>query len=150
MDSEKVNQTKDATASESASEQKQETEDKSTESEADPTKKSAEEPKKDPTPPRQTIFDKYEAKRDEIDKRMEEKYPKVFNGVMYFREVWAETFPNQEKQLKSRMAIRKKLAKEQREAEEREKNMTPEELEEHEKSIPEWKKGALQVTDQGV
>jgi len=41
------------------------------------------------------------------------------------------------------MDQRKKLAKMQRELEEKEKEMTPEEIEEMEKNIPEWKRNAL-------
>lgn len=46
-----------------------------------------------------------------------------------------------------RRKMRMELAKMQREAEEKEKDMTPEELEAMEESIPEWKRGALAVTD---
>ena len=42
------------------------------------------------------------------------------------------------------------MAKQQRELDEREEKMTPEELEEYEKSIPDWKRGALTVTEQEV
>ena len=46
--------------------------------------------------------------------------------------------------------MRKQLAKAQREEEERMKALTAEEIEEMEKSIPEWKKNALVVTDAEV
>lgn len=42
------------------------------------------------------------------------------------------------------------MAKEAREHEEKMQSMTPEELEEYEKSIPEWKRQALVVTDNEV
>ena len=64
-----------------------------------------------------------------------------------FAEVWEETFPNPDAKMAKRMKMRKEMAKLQREAEEKEKDMTPEELEAMEESIPEWKRGALQVTD---
>jgi len=78
------------------------------------------------------------------------KYPKLGSKLDYFKEVWAETFPNSDVHLNNKMARRKQLARMQREAEEREKEMTPEELEEYEKSIPEWKKGALVATGETV
>lgn len=48
------------------------------------------------------------------------------------------------------MDERRKRVKMVKEAEERMASMTPEELEEYEKSIPEWKRGALTITDDGT
>jgi len=48
------------------------------------------------------------------------------------------------------MEHRKKMAKMQREAEELEKEMTQEEIDAMEESIPEWKRNALTVTDSEV
>lgn len=61
--------------------------------------------------------------------------------------MWAETFPNSERDAKRRAEQRKKNAKAIREEEERLAKMTPEEIEEMEKSIPEWKRNALVVAD---
>ena len=61
----------------------------------------------------------------------------------YLGEVWDETFPNTEKMMAKKRAKRKELAKIQREEQERIEAMTPEELEEFENSIPDWKKNAL-------
>jgi len=47
------------------------------------------------------------------------------------------------------MERRKKLAKQQREMEAKQEEMTPEEIEAMEASVPEWKRGALVVTDEG-
>ena len=59
--------------------------------------------------------------------------------------MWDETFPNVEKAKKVRRKQRQENAKYQREEQEKIQKMSPEELEEYEKSIPEWKKGALVV-----
>ena len=68
-------------------------------------------------------------------------------GVSYFREVWAETFPDHSQNLGARMERRRQLAKMHREEEERLAAMTPEEIEEMEKSVPEWKRNALVTTE---
>jgi predicted RNA-binding protein with PUA domain len=64
--------------------------------------------------------------------------------------VWAETFPDPDKKMAERMKQRRKIAKEQRELEEKQENMTPEEIEEMEKNIPEWKRNALVMTGEEV
>lgn len=61
--------------------------------------------------------------------------------------MWAETFPNAERDMKRRQEQRKKNARIARETQEKLKDMTPEELEEMERNTPEWKRGALVVTD---
>ena len=48
------------------------------------------------------------------------------------------------------MKARKKAAKQQRELEEKQEQMTPEEIEEMEKSIPEWKRNAIVMTGEEV
>lgn len=68
----------------------------------------------------------------------------------YFKEVWAETFPDPDRAVADRMAHRRKMAKMQKEAEALEESMTPEELEAQEAATPEWKRGALVVTDEVV
>lgn len=80
---------------------------------------------------------------------MEKKYPKLASGWAYFKEVWDETFPDPDKQMRKRMEMRREIAKQQREHEEKLAKMTPEEIEELEKAIPEWKRTAMVVTDQG-
>lgn len=67
-----------------------------------------------------------------------------------FKDVWAETFPDPEKKMQDRMKQRKMAAKMAREAEEKQAQMTPEELEEYEKSIPEWKRNAIVLTGDEV
>jgi hypothetical protein len=39
------------------------------------------------------------------------KYPKMASKLSYFKEVWAETFPNPERAVADRMAQRRKVAK---------------------------------------
>ena len=63
--------------------------------------------------------------------------------MSYFKEVWAETFPDSHTSISSKRDQRKKIAKMQRELQEQEDSMTPEEREAAEAQIPEWKRGAL-------
>ena len=67
-----------------------------------------------------------------------------------FVEVWHETFPNQKSEARNKMEERKKRTKMVREMEEKQASMTPEELEAYEQSIPEWKRGALTITEESL
>lgn len=81
---------------------------------------------------------------------IKEKWPKSAKAAAYFKEVWDETFPDPDKVASNKFEKRRQMAKEAREQEEKMAAMTPEELEEYEKSIPEWKRSALVVTDDKV
>jgi hypothetical protein len=97
-----------------------------------------------------TVFDKYEAKKEAFEENLETKNPKLFGYYSKLKDVWAETFPDPDKKMAERMKARKKAAKQQRELEEKQEKMTPEEIEEMEKSIPEWKRNALVMTGEEV
>lgn len=58
------------------------------------------------------------------------------------KEVWDETFPNEDKKVKTKLQQRREVAKLQKEAE-----LTQEEIDRLEEAIPDWKKGAVTVTD---
>ena len=96
----------------------------------------------EPEEPKQSRLEKMEAD-------LGEKYPKAAKGWAYFKEVWQETFPDPDKARRERMEKRRTAAKAQREHEERLAAMTPEEIEELEKAIPEWKRQALVVQGGG-
>lgn len=53
------------------------------------------------------------------EKQLEEKYPKGAAYWAKFKEVWAETFPDPNGAVKSKMDLRKERAKLQREHEEK-------------------------------
>ena len=80
---------------------------------------------------------------EKINEDIEEKYPKLSAYLVQFKEVWRETFPDPEAKMANRMKERKKIAKQQREMEEAQEKLTPEEIEELEKAIPEWKRNAV-------
>lgn len=101
-------------------------------------------------PEEDSIYSKKQKIMDEYYEQIENKYPRVAKNLSFFKEVWDETFPSPEKEMKRKQELRKNLAKAQREEEERLKELTPEEIEEMEKSIPEWKRNALVTTDQEV
>jgi uncharacterized protein YgfB (UPF0149 family) len=58
------------------------------------------------------------------------------------KEVWCETFPNESGNVKTKLQKRKEIAKMQKEYE-----MSAEEIEKIEQEIPEWKRGAVVLSD---
>jgi predicted nucleic acid-binding Zn-ribbon protein len=76
--------------------------------------------------------------------KLEAKFPKAFEksaGVRtYLSEVWKETFPNEELNVRLRMEKRKELAK-------LENKLTAEEIEAMQEEIPEWKRAAVTLVD---
>ncbi len=75
------------------------------------------------------------------------KYPRVADktgkAFGYIRDVWQETFPNQDAHVKSRLERRREIAQMQQ-------KYSEEELHQMEEEIPEWKRGAVEVTDTEV
>ena len=93
--------------------------------------------------------ERYQAKLSTMNERYAEKFPKAHEKTSHYftvlSDVWQETFPNAEKKVQDKMSKRRERAKLAREWEEKQKDMTPEELAEMEEEIPEWKRGALVV-----
>jgi hypothetical protein len=58
-----------------------------------------------------TIFDRYEKRKEAMEENLEKKYPKIARYYSSFKEVWAETFPDPDKKMADRMDQRKKAAK---------------------------------------
>ena len=83
---------------------------------------------------------------DSINTSVKTKAPRVHSAMTYIGELWEETFPNEVSRTKSKFEKRKLIAQMQAKT----VNMTPEEIEELENSIPDWKKGAVVVTDEAV
>jgi hypothetical protein len=86
-----------------------------------------------------------------VNEKLGVKYPSVHVKVNYYydyvSEVWKETFPNNKEIAKSKIDDRKERAKLLKEIEKKTAEMTPEELNAYWESIPEWKRGALVVTN---
>lgn len=83
----------------------------------------------------------------EYEDSVASKYPKMASKWSYFKEVWQETFPDPERAMNKKMEARKKMAQMQREHDETVAKMTQEERDAMEAAIPEWKRGALVVTE---
>ena len=87
-------------------------------------------------------------KTSAFNSKIEEKYPTLHRKTSvtcsYIKEVWQETFPNPDGRVKSKMQTRKEIATKLKMQEQ----LSPEELEALEGQIPEWKKGALVMTDE--
>merc|ERR1712060_822527 len=108
------------------------------------------EPKKKKKAPREPEPEQKLSMRDRManrihaaDENFTKKYPKVGGYLSTFKDVWKETFPNAERKVADKQAKRRERAKMAREWEEKQKDMTPEEIEAMEESVPEWKRGAL-------
>ena len=108
--------------------------------------KQSEEPK---AAPKLSMKQRMAAQLAATNERYAEKYPKAHARVSRYckvlNDVWQETFPNTELKVQDKMALRKERAKLAREMEEKQKNMTPEEIAAMEESIPEWKRNALVI-----
>lgn len=100
-----------------------------------------EEPVKEKGP---SFFQRMSAKREKLNDTVSEKYPRIYKTSSYIGEVWRETFPDNKKKASSRLQQRKE------EAQEYEKMVADydsDEAEAAEAAIPDWKKGAMTVTD---
>jgi hypothetical protein len=86
-----------------------------------------------------------------VNESFGEKFPaahaKTNACASYMSEVWAETFPQHKSKAHEKMEKRKERAKLVKELEEKAAAMTPEELEAYMESIPEWKRGALVISE---
>lgn len=67
------------------------------------------------------------------------------NCYTVVKEVWQETFPDQQSTVQNKMDKRRERARLAKEWEEKQKEMSQEELDAMEADIPEWKRGALVV-----
>lgn len=92
------------------------------------------------------LYDRLEARKQAMNDKIQ-AYPRLATRLDTLRDVWAETFPNAERDVKRRQEQRKKLAKMAREQQEKEEQMTPEEIAEMERNVPEWKRNALVAAD---
>ncbi len=142
----KVDASKDSSKSKTEDIVKEASKDQSNEAEPiEEAKKEVEEP----TEPKLSLRDKMTAKFSSINERAAEKYPnahkKTSHYVGVFADVWQETFPNQEKKVHDKMSKRKERARLAREWEEKQKDMTAEEIAAMEESIPEWKRNAIVI-----
>ena len=81
-------------------------------------------------------------KCSDINTAVEDKYPRVHKAAAYMKCVWDETFPNEDRKVKTKLQQRKEIARLQKES-----DLSQEELDRIEGSIPDWKKGAVTVTD---
>lgn len=70
-----------------------------------------------------------------------DKAPFVYKTGVYFKDLWQETFPNDDKKVKSRMQKRKEMAQLQ-------KKYSEEEIDAFQEEIPEWKRTAISVVDE--
>ena len=91
----------------------------------------------------------YNQKLENFDESFKSKAPKAHEKtsqfMTMFKDVWAETFPSKEN-ISSKLDKRKERARLIKMMEEN--KLTPEEEEELMEQIPEWKRGALVVSEE--
>ena len=110
------------------------------------TKKESE---KVPVQPKPSMKERFQARCDSMSDKIKEKNPSLHEkGAKYINlciDVWSETFPNNQSKVQDKISKRKERAKLAREWEDKQKDMTPEEIAAMEESIPEWKRNALVI-----
>ena len=94
----------------------------------------------EPTEPKIGRIQKIKEKVSTTTNTINEKAPFVYKTGVFFKNLWQETFPNDDRNVKSRIHKRREIAKVQA-------NYTPEEIEEMQENIPEWKRTAVTMVD---
>ena len=73
--------------------------------------------------------------------KINEKLPFVYKTGVYFKDLWQETFPSDDRKVKTRIEKRREIAKVQQ-------NYTEEEIAQMQEAIPEWKRTAITAVDE--
>ena len=76
-----------------------------------------------------------------IANSVNEKYPKVYKAGVYMKDVWEETFPNDNRNANTKIQERKAKAQEM-------KKYSSEEIDAMQEEIPEWKRQAMTTFDE--
>lgn len=83
------------------------------------------------------------------DEKFEKKFPKMHakssSYMSTLKEVWAETFPNEQKKISAKRDARRERARQAREMQEKMEEMTPEEIEALQAEVPERLRGQLVI-----
>ena len=103
---------------------------------------SAEEAKEEkPKEPKIGYMTKIKTRIGSTTQSINQKAPFVYKTGVFFKDLWQETFPNDDGKVKNRMKRRKELAQLQQ-------KYTDEELEAMQEEIPEWKRTAVAMVDE--
>ena len=94
-----------------------------------------------PTEPKIGRITKIKEKIGNTTDKINEKAPFIYKTGVFFKDLWKETFPNDEGKVKTRLTRRKEIAKEQI-------NYTQEEIDQMQENIPDWKRTAVTVSDE--
>lgn len=115
--------------------------DKTTEAEQTSEEQKAEEAEKEPEEDKPGKFAILRSKVTATRDRVGEKFPFVQKTGTFIKDIWQETFPSDDKNVKKRIEKRREIAKMQ-------KQYTEEELDEMQEQIPEWKRTAVTTVDE--
>ena len=93
--------------------------------------------------------ERFQEKANSYSESIKTKYPKTHEKGAYYinmvADVWKETFPNSQSKVQEKISKRKERARLAREWEDKQKDMTAEEIAAMEESVPEWKRNALVI-----
>ena len=84
---------------------------------------------------------KIKEKLNSTTEKINEKAPFLYKTGVFFKDLWKETFPNDEGKVKSRLERRREIAKEQ-------VNYSQDEIDKMQENIPDWKRTAVTVVDE--
>lgn len=103
-----------------------------------PEAEAKEEPEAEPKPSKLSSI---KSKLSSTGTKINEKMPFVYKTGVYFKDLWQETFPSDDRKVKTRIERRREIAKVQQ-------NYTEEEIAEMQEAIPEWKRTAVTAVDE--
>ena len=95
----------------------------------------------EPTEPKIGRVQRFKDKMSSTAGKIQEKAPFVYKTGVFFKDLWQETFPNDDRKVKTRIQRRREIAKEQ-------KQYSEEEIAQMQEEIPEWKRTAVTMVDE--
>jgi len=95
----------------------------------------------EPKEPKISTMSKIKTRISSTTGAINKKAPFVYKTGVYFKDLWQETFPNDDGKVKSRMQKRKEMAQLQ-------KKYSEKEIDAFQEEIPEWKRTAVTIVDE--
>lgn len=91
--------------------------------------------------PKESVVSKLKTRVGSTTEKINEKAPFLYKTGVFMKDLWQETFPNDDGKVKSRMRKRKEIAQIQ-------KKYSEEEIEAMQEEIPDWKRTAVTMVDE--
>lgn len=97
--------------------------------------------KEEKSEPKESSISKLKSKISNTTETINNKAPILYKTGVFFKNLWQETFPSDDNKMRKRIHKRREIAKMQA-------NYTPEEIEQMQEEIPEWKRTAVTMVDE--